>query len=68
MAVRLAAFQRCGHGTASLMAHHDEQRYLEVVGRVFEACDLGLSRDVARHPHFKQIAEALIEHDFRRHP
>ena len=57
---------RCCHRTAHLMPHHDDKRTVEMKRSVFDAGELGVAGDVARHPDVEEIAEPLIEDDLGR--
>ena len=46
--------------------HH--QRHGQMVHGVFDGADLIRGRDVAGHPDHEDIADALVEDDFRRRP
>src|SRR5262249_28038108 len=50
------------------MPEHDDEGRPEARGGEFHAPDLRGRDNVARHPDHEQIAQPLIEDDFRRHP
>jgi len=54
------------YSTAHLVAHDDEQRRVQMRGRILDARDLGVTGDVTRHSNVEEIAEPLIEDDFWR--
>ena len=62
-----AARQRRMDAAAAFVAQYDQQRNVQMLGAVFQASDFSVCRDVARDAHDKQIAEALIKNDLRRH-
>jgi hypothetical protein len=57
LARQRAAFNRCGDGAAVRVPHHDDQRRVQVLGRVFDAGDLVVSRNVAGHADVEDVAE-----------
>ena len=59
--------QRGSDGSATLMANDNKQRNVEMLGPVFETCQLGVRSYVARDSHDKQIAQSLIENDLWGH-
>ena len=62
-----AAFERRGDGAAVRVPHDDDQRHVQVLGRVFEAGGLGIAGDVAGHADVEDVPEALVEDDLGRH-
>jgi hypothetical protein len=50
------------------VTHDDEQRRVQVFGRVLDARKDGIVGDVARDADGKQVTETLIEDDFGWHP
>src|SRR5262245_58318452 len=63
--MRLPAPHRRGDRAAALMAHHHDERHVQVLRGVLEARDLGVAGDVARDANIEEIAESLIEDDLR---
>lgn len=53
------------HGAATLVAHHDDQTRAQVLDGVFDASEREVVNHVASHADHKQIADGLVEHDFR---
>ena len=66
VAGRLAAGQRGLHRAAALMPEHDDEPRAKVLHRVFNAAQRVIIHEVARRAHNKQVADVLVEDDFRR--
>ena len=62
------ALESRGYRAAAFVAQYDQQRNVQVLGAVFQATDFSVCRDVSSDADHKQVAEALIKNDFRRHP
>ena len=64
----LNRMDRCGHRTAALMTHHEQQRRTEVVGTELDAAqhDALVEHLGARADH-GQIANPPVEDNLRRH-
>ena len=63
-----AQFGECrGDRPAQRMPEHDHEARAELRGGKFDAADLRRRDDVAGDADHEQIAEALIEHELRRH-
>jgi hypothetical protein len=54
---RLASFGGRRYGAARLVTHDDEQRRMQVFGRVLDARKDGIVGDVARDADGKQVTE-----------
>ena len=65
---RLPELLQGGEDRAALgMAEHHHQPRAEARRRELDAADLRRGHDVAGHADDEQVAEALVEHDLRRH-
>jgi hypothetical protein len=64
----LELIQRRKHCSATRMSEHDHQAGSEFVGRKLDAADLGRHHDISRNPDHEQVTQALVEHQFSRHP
>lgn len=59
--------ERRFHGTALGVTQHDDEASAKAGGGKLDAADLGRCDDVAGHPDDKEVAQALVKHQFRRH-
>src|SRR5438309_5511530 len=58
----------CGvHGTATLMAEHDDQAGAQNINSVLDASQAFIVEHIARYSNDEQIAEPFIEDDFGWH-
>ena len=60
-----SAFDRRGNRAALLMAEDHDELGAEVLHRILYAAQNRVVHDVPRHPDNKQVAEPLIEQQFR---
>ena len=67
MSFGLLGLRRGGHCAAHLVAHDDEQRGVQMSGRILDARDLRITGNVARDPNVEEIAKTLVEDDLRRY-
>ena len=63
----LKLLERRDHGPALRVAHHDDEPRAEPCRSEFDTADLRRSHDVSGHTNHEEIAESLIEHEFRGH-
>ena len=54
-------------GSAIAVSQDDDQPGIELLCRVLDAADLGRRDDVSGNPDNKQVTNAAIEDEFRRH-
>ena len=67
LARQRAAFHRRGHGTAVLVSHDDDQRHVQMFGRVLDAGGLVVARNVAGDADREDVAQPLVEDDLGRY-
>ena len=67
LARRRAAFHRGGNGTAVLVSHDDDQRHVQMFGRVLDTGGLIVARNVAGDADREDVAEPLVEDDLGRY-
>ena len=67
MVGRFSSSMRGEDGSALRMAEHDDEPRAVALRRKLDAADLRRRDDIAGDADDEQIAEPLVEHDFRRH-
>ena len=63
----LKLLERRDHGAALRVAHHHDEPRAEPCRSELDTADLRRSDDVSSHTNHEEIAESLIEHQFRGH-
>src|SRR5215211_7351496 len=66
-AFRSEGFHCCIHGTATLMAEHDNQTGAQNIDPVLDASQAFIVEHIARYSNDEQISEAFIKDDFGWH-
>src|SRR5262245_1637456 len=66
VARRLASVDGCAHGAAGLVSHDHDERRVQVLDRVLEACQPKVGRDGACGANREDVPQSFVEHDLGR--